>query len=535
MRLDPRGRGRGRRGRRGSCRSSPSSSTTRASATPSPSTPRACPSSPTGSSRPCSRRARSPVGRPIGAPYITTDDDEPKDGAAVGVASLSAEGVWTRGAAAQVRETPTASTSRTARRSTVARRRRRREHERHRHRDRRRRRASTSSGPPRAASPTPSGTDAFIGRAGLRLRLRPAQGRPDRPAVGRGRRRRQPVGRLHRERSAARRCGSRRCDGERVARPRRVATIAPCAGCPPPQPDPHRRDLGRTDRRVGRHRRRRGHGLDARGRRVGRDRGRGRRERSGSRHGGRRRRQRAPHLLRRRRRRAARTPDGADGRSRRSPTRRPPSPRRPATSRPTTSIAVDDEGGIAAAWDDADGVVLATSDDGETFDADRDPRHDRRPHALGRGEPRRRERLPRLVRRRRARTCGSACRATSASSRSRRPSPHDRPGQIAAPPPTDGGGEVRRRRRDRCSTSWPAASPGTRAACVAPAGEAFTMNYRQPGRRHPAQLRPAHRGGGEPDRRDRASSPDRSQQTLDVDPLDAGDRTSTSATCTRRR
>ena len=47
-----------------------------------------------------------PVGRPIGAPYITTDDEEPKDGAAVGVASLSADGVWTRGAVAQVRATP---------------------------------------------------------------------------------------------------------------------------------------------------------------------------------------------------------------------------------------------------------------------------------------------------------------------------------------------------------------------------------------------------------------------------------------------
>ena len=47
-----------------------------------------------------------PVGRPLGAPYITTDDDKPKDGAAIGVASLSAEGMWTRGAAAQVRETP---------------------------------------------------------------------------------------------------------------------------------------------------------------------------------------------------------------------------------------------------------------------------------------------------------------------------------------------------------------------------------------------------------------------------------------------
>ncbi|CAN5644256.1 hypothetical protein BH18ACT17_BH18ACT17_03850 [soil metagenome] len=47
-----------------------------------------------------------PVGRPLGAPYITTDADEPKDCAAIGVASLSADGVFTRGAAAQVRETP---------------------------------------------------------------------------------------------------------------------------------------------------------------------------------------------------------------------------------------------------------------------------------------------------------------------------------------------------------------------------------------------------------------------------------------------
>ena len=51
-----------------------------------------------------------PVGRPIGSPYITTSaegDEEAKDGAAIGVASVSADGVWTRGAAAQVRETPT--------------------------------------------------------------------------------------------------------------------------------------------------------------------------------------------------------------------------------------------------------------------------------------------------------------------------------------------------------------------------------------------------------------------------------------------
>ena len=42
------------------------------------------------------------IPRPIGAPFITTGGDDPKDGAAVGVASLSDRGVWTRGAAAQV-------------------------------------------------------------------------------------------------------------------------------------------------------------------------------------------------------------------------------------------------------------------------------------------------------------------------------------------------------------------------------------------------------------------------------------------------
>jgi hypothetical protein len=47
-----------------------------------------------------------PIPRPIGAPFITTGGDDPKDGAAVGIASVSAEGVWTRGAAAQVIDTP---------------------------------------------------------------------------------------------------------------------------------------------------------------------------------------------------------------------------------------------------------------------------------------------------------------------------------------------------------------------------------------------------------------------------------------------
>ena len=47
-----------------------------------------------------------PIPRPIGTPFITTGGDDPKDGAAVGIASVSADGIWTRGAAAQVIDSP---------------------------------------------------------------------------------------------------------------------------------------------------------------------------------------------------------------------------------------------------------------------------------------------------------------------------------------------------------------------------------------------------------------------------------------------
>jgi plastocyanin len=50
-----------------------------------------------------------PIPRPIGSPFIATTatpTTESQQGAAVGVASLSADGVWTRGAAAQVQDTP---------------------------------------------------------------------------------------------------------------------------------------------------------------------------------------------------------------------------------------------------------------------------------------------------------------------------------------------------------------------------------------------------------------------------------------------
>ncbi len=47
--------------------------------------------------------------RPIGAPYVTTNataTQPSQDGGAVGIASVSADGTWTRGAAAQVQDTP---------------------------------------------------------------------------------------------------------------------------------------------------------------------------------------------------------------------------------------------------------------------------------------------------------------------------------------------------------------------------------------------------------------------------------------------
>jgi plastocyanin len=50
-----------------------------------------------------------PIARPIGAPYITTAASEgtpAKEGVAIGIASLADNGIWTRGAAAQVRDTP---------------------------------------------------------------------------------------------------------------------------------------------------------------------------------------------------------------------------------------------------------------------------------------------------------------------------------------------------------------------------------------------------------------------------------------------
>ncbi len=76
-----------------------------------------------------------PIPRPIGAPFITTGGDDPKDAAAVGIASVSDDGVWTRGAAAQPIDSPAGiNVPYAPGHGRRPRRRDGREHERHRHR-----------------------------------------------------------------------------------------------------------------------------------------------------------------------------------------------------------------------------------------------------------------------------------------------------------------------------------------------------------------------------------------------------------------
>jgi len=306
-----------------------------------------------------------PVGRPIGAPYITTDDPEPKDGAAIGVASLSAEGVWTRGAAAQVRETPTG--------------------------------VSIPYGPAfdkslvGATAENTNGTDIAIDDAGGRHVVWTSQsgvsyaGGADAFSVekvfdyGFGLRKAGPIGRASVTADA---------DGNpwvaytvnasgqevRVATKsgdewstQTVATIPQCAGCPQPQPtrigvtsagptvawvdtaagavmvsvlDGDEWVASEVAGGVS------GQGLDMAVDADGNgiltfyddDGGVQLARQSG-----------ASWSL-------AKIADAA-----------PIDPETIGNLAPTTSIAVDDEGGLVAAWDDADGVVLATSDDGETF------------------------------------------------------------------------------------------------------------------------------------------------------------------------
>ena len=90
-----------------------------------------------------------PIPRPLGAPFITTGGDKPKDGAAVGVASVSSDGIWTRGAAAQVdRQSDRHHRPVRPRHGRRPGRRHAGQHERHRHRDRRERRQARRLGGP---------------------------------------------------------------------------------------------------------------------------------------------------------------------------------------------------------------------------------------------------------------------------------------------------------------------------------------------------------------------------------------------------
>ena len=183
-----------------SCRPSPTSSTTWASATPSPSMPTACPTTPTGSSRPSSPKARSPP--PVPSALPTSRPSPPRTspgdfGAAVGVGSVSSDGIFTRGAAAQVRDTPDgiivpvrAGHGRPAGRRDVG------EHERHRHRDRRTGRQARGLDRSRRGLVRRRRRQ-LHGRPGLRLRRPDPQGGPDRASRRDGRRRRQRLGRLH--------------------------------------------------------------------------------------------------------------------------------------------------------------------------------------------------------------------------------------------------------------------------------------------------------------------------------------------------
>ena len=182
------------------------------------------------------------------------------------------------------------------------------------------------------------------------------------------------------------------------------------------------------------------------------------------------------------------------GRSRRSPTRRPPTPRRPATSRPPRASRSTTR---AAWW--PPGTTPTASCSPRATTARRSRRSRRSTRSAGDARrwawPRRRQRLHRLVRRLgrepALRRAGRHRRA-----RGRGPSPTVDPADVV-PPPTDGGGDECGAdgeialdivaRRHRVGHDVPG-RPGRRS---------LHDEHRQPGRRHPAQPRPAHEEGGD--------------------------------------
>jgi hypothetical protein len=458
-----------------------------------------------------------PIGRPLGSPYITTDDPEPKEGAAIGVASLSADGVWTRGAAAQMRETPTGvyiPYGPAFERSLVG-----------------------------ANAENTNGTDIAIGDDGTKHVVWTSQsgisyaGGTDAFSVEQvydysfGLRKAGPIGRPSvaadadgnpwvaytvNARGQEVRVATR--SGERW-RTDVVATIAQCAGCPQPQPTRIGvtsagptvawvdTDAGAvmastlqgdawvaTEVAGGVS----GQGLDmavdadGNGLLIFYD-GDG-----------------GVQLARQ---------AGADWSLTKIADAAPADPEATGNLAPATSIAVDDQGGMVAAWDDADGVVLATSDDGETFSpletldtiGGRSPSVGVSPDganvyiawydASGANL--------------RFGVQGDIAELAVAA-----PSPTVDPADVV-PPPTDGGG-------DECGADGEIALDivaigiaWDTTCLVAPAGEAFTVNIDNQDAGIPHNLDLLTEEGGDQIAATEVE-PGPVQQTLDVDPLDVG-------------
>jgi plastocyanin len=187
---------------------------------------------------------------------------------------------------------------------------------------------------------------------------------------------------------------------------------------------------------------------------------------------------------------------------------------------PATSIAVDDQGGMVAAWDDADGVVLATSDDGETFTpletldtiGGRSPSVGVSPDganvyiawydASGANL--------------RFGVQGDIAELAVAA-----PSPTVNPADVV-PPPADGGGEGDCGADGAIALDIVAQGIAWDTTClVAPAGEAFTVNVDNQDAGIPHNFDLLTEEGGDQIAATEVQ-PGPVQQTLDVDPLDAG-------------
>ena len=186
------------------------------------------------------------VTRPIGSPYIP----------AIGVTSLSADGIWTRGAAAQVKDTPPGIVGpvralRRCRRSRTS-------------------PPTNSNGTDVAVGADGSlhvvwtapdgvwyakGPDGFTARAALRLRLLAEAGRADRQPLRRGRRRRDPMGRVYTTNSSGQEVRVATLDGDKWTTDT-VVSIPTVRRMSAARPDEDRRHARRAGRGLRRHRER---------------------------------------------------------------------------------------------------------------------------------------------------------------------------------------------------------------------------------------------------------------------------------------